>query len=63
MYFDSLRAALLMEGHGAFVWSAYAMSSLVIAVLLIVPLRRRRALLNRLASESRRQRAHSGGAD
>lgn len=54
MYFESLQAALLMDGHGGFVWSAYAASMLVLALTLIVPLRRRAALLRELRGELRR---------
>lgn len=55
MYFDSLGAALAMDGHGAFVWSAYAITLLVLAVLLIVPGRRRRRLLREIGGELKRR--------
>ena len=61
MYFDTLDAALVMDGHGVFVWTAYAMCALVIAVLLIAPLQRRRALLRQVARDLRRQQAHTEG--
>ncbi|MGB0765236.1 MAG: heme exporter protein CcmD, partial [Luminiphilus sp.] len=40
MYFDSVTAALNMEGHGAFVWSAYGITFLVLAFMLLQPLLR-----------------------
>jgi heme exporter protein D len=55
MYFDSLGAALAMDGHGAYVWSAYAVTLLVLALLLIAPGRRRRRLLRELNGELKRR--------
>lgn len=54
MYFDSLQALLEMDGHGAYVWSAYLLSIAVIAIALIVPVRRRKALLLQLSAELKR---------
>jgi heme exporter protein D len=54
MYFDSLGAALVMDGHGAYVWSAYAISLLVLVLLVIAPVRRQRRLLRELRGEARR---------
>ncbi|MEJ2531873.1 MAG: heme exporter protein CcmD [Halioglobus sp.] len=55
MYFDSLAAALAMDGHGAYVWSAYAVTLLVLAFLLIAPGRRRRRLLRDIDGELKRR--------
>ena len=55
MYFDSLGAALAMEGHGAFVWSAYLITTLVLAMILLAPRRRRQRVLRQLAGELKRQ--------
>ncbi len=55
MYFESLGAALAMEGHGAYVWSAYTISLIVVALILMVPRRRQRRFLRRLAGEQKRQ--------
>jgi heme exporter protein D len=54
MYFDSFQALLVMDGHGAYVWTAYAVSIAVIAVALIVPVRRRKAFLLQLSAELKR---------
>jgi heme exporter protein D len=51
MYFDSLQALLFMEGHGAYVWFVYLVTVLVIAAVLIAPVRRRKRLLARLNAE------------
>ncbi len=55
MYFDSLDALLYMEGHGAFVWSAYLITGVVVAMLLLAPRRRRRRVLRQLSGELRRR--------
>jgi len=55
MYFQSMNDLLYMDGHGAFVWTAYAITIIVIAVILIAPLRRQRGFLRQLAGELRRQ--------
>ncbi len=54
MYFDTLSAALQMEGHGIFVWSAYVITALVLVWLLLSPRVRRRRFVARLAAEQRR---------
>jgi len=55
MYFDSLAAALAMGGHGAYVWSAYGLTILVLALILTLPRRRRNRFLRQLAAEQKRQ--------
>ena len=60
MYFQSLDALLHMDGHGVFVWSAYLITSAVIALILVAPGRRRRRFLRQLAGEVRRQQAAAG---
>ena len=57
MYFESLQAVLHMDGHGAFVWAAYAVTLVVIVWLLTAPRRRQRQFLRQLAGELRRQQA------
>jgi heme exporter protein D len=57
MYFDSVDALLTMGGHGAFVWTAYLITILVIAAILIAPVRRRKKFLRQLVGELKR----SGG--
>jgi len=63
MYFDSLNALLTMDGHGAYVWTAYAVTLLVIIAILCVPLWRRRRVLRLLRGElARAQGVPRGGA-
>jgi len=54
MYFDSLAQALQMDGHGAFVWSAYLITLGVIVFLLYAPKRRERRFLRELEGQIRR---------
>ena len=56
MYFQSLDAVLHMDGHGAFVWSAYLITAAVILYIMVSPGRRRRRFLKQLAGETKRQR-------
>lgn len=44
---DSLQSFLAMGDHGFYVWTAYGGSALVLALLVWVPIRRRRQFLNR----------------
>lgn len=55
MYFDSIEAAITMAGHGGFVWSAYAITLVVLALLLLAPRRRQARYLRELAGELKRQ--------
>ena len=55
MYFDSLQALVEMDGHGAFVWAAYAITLAALLIMLLAPRRRQREQLRRLAGELRRQ--------
>lgn len=57
MYFDSLQALLEMDGHGLFVWSAYAISLTVTVLLVIAPYRRQRRLLASVRAGQRREAA------
>ena len=54
MYFDSLQAMLHMDGHGPFVWAAYAITCLVLVLMLLMPGRRSRRQLRQRAGELRR---------
>jgi heme exporter protein D len=62
MYFDSLQALLFMEGHGAYVWFVYLVTVLVIAAVLIAPVRRRKRLLARLNAELGQTQTSSRGS-
>ena len=62
MYFDSIEALLGMDGHGVFVWTAYLITMIVIAGILIAPLRRKRKFLLQLAGELKRTQAQPGNS-
>jgi len=62
MYFDSLQAALAMGGHGAYVWSAYGITALVVVQLLLWPWRMQRRLLREVRGEQRRKQGSATGA-
>lgn len=57
MYFDSLHALLDMDGHGVYVWTAYAVAVLVIAWLMVAPFRRRWRLMSAIRAGQRREAA------
>ena len=57
MYFDSVQAIVQMDGHGSFVWAAYAITYVVLALILVAPRRRARGALRRIAGELRRAEA------
>ena len=59
MYFDSVSSLIAMDGHGAFVWSAYGITAVVLVALLVAPVRRRRRLMAELKGEARRAAANS----
>lgn len=53
-----------MGGHGAYVWSAYAIGVITLIAIIAVPLQRSRRIVNELrAGEQRRAaRAHSAAS-
>jgi len=55
MYFESLSAALHMDGHGVFVWSAYLLTTLVVAAVLVTPKRREKLFFRQLQGVLKRQ--------
>lgn len=59
MYFDSWQALLAMEGHGPYVWSAYAITLIVLLWLLLAPMLRRRQLIADIRAQERRRAASS----
>ena len=63
MYFDSLDALLKMDGHGVYVWAAYAITLAVIAFMLLSPIRRKKRFLEQLAGEQRRSQAAPGNQE
>lgn len=54
MYFDSLQALIVMDGHGVYVWTAYLVTLLTTGYVLIAPVRRRKKILASLAATQKR---------
>lgn len=48
MHFDNVGELVAMAGHGPYVWSAYLVTLLVMAWLVVSPLRRKRRLQGNL---------------
>ena len=46
---------LYMDGHGIYVWSAYAITIFVLSAILLLPRRRQARFFKQLAGEVRRQ--------
>ena len=57
MYFESLAAVWHMDGHGFYVWLAYALTMLPLVVMVWLPLRRIRQHWRWLQAEQRRSAA------
>ena len=62
MYFESLAAAVQMDGHGVFVWSAYLITLVVIVHILLTPRRREKRFLRQLEGQIRRSGVNAPGA-
>lgn len=63
MYFESFGAAVNMDGHGGYVWTAYLITVVVLLLVLFLPRRRQRRFLRQLAGEMKRQRASATMAE
>ena len=55
MYFESLSAAIAMDGHGGYVLSAYIITIVVIAVVFIWPRRAEKQFFSELQGEIKRR--------
>lgn len=63
MQFDSLAALWSMQGHGPFVWSAYAIAVATLIALVWLPLQRqRRFFRDQRLAERRRQTVQRSAA-
>ena len=54
MYFESLAAVWDMDGHGFYVWSAYALTALQLVIMVWLPIKRIRQHWRWLQAEQRR---------
>lgn len=56
MYFETLHDLFFMNGHGAYVWSAYAIGFAVLTTLVWLPVSRhtqlKKNILRQMAAES-----------
>lgn len=59
MYFDSISAVWHMDGHGVYVWLAYALTTLPLVLMVWFPIRRMRQHWRWLEAEQRRSAALS----
>jgi len=57
MQFDSFSALISMNGHGVFVWSAYAVGLVVVLALVIHPLLKKRRFFRDYAMRLKREQA------
>ena len=57
MYFESLSAMWHMDGHGLYVWLAYALTLLPLVIMIWLPLKRIRQHWRWLEAEQRRTAA------
>ncbi len=62
MQFDSFAAAVTMGGHGGFVWAAYAITFVVILVMIVRPVMNIRSMQGTIQREFDRQQAHEKDA-
>ena len=59
MQFENLNALLAMDGHGPFVWSAYAIALIVLVAIAWLPLARQRRFLREQQQMAQRRHARS----
>ena len=57
MYFESLAAVWHMDGHGFYVWLAYALTALPLVLMVWLPVKRMRQQWRWLQAEQRRSAA------
>ena len=62
MQFDSFSAAVTMGGHGGFVWAAYAITFVVILVMIVRPVMNTRSMKGTIQREFDRKQAHEKDA-
>lgn len=53
MYFETINEIIHMAGHGAYVWTAYGISALVLGALVVMPIRQYRKELMRLRDRAK----------
>ena len=59
MSFDSFADFIAMGTHGPYVWSAYGLTALVVALNIIAPLKQRKKVLAQIRQKMRREEVES----
>lgn len=62
MYFDSLQQLLLMNGHGVYVWSSFAISIAVMIGLIVRPLKQKQAAIKNIQLQMKLQASKTSSA-
>ena len=57
MYFENFAALINMDGHGPYVWAAYAITAIVLILLIVNPLLRKRRFIMQQRMILRREQA------
>lgn len=55
MFFDSFSDFIHMNGHGAFVWSCYGVTAVIIAQNFIAPVLKRKKVIKDIERQLRRE--------
>lgn len=59
MYFENFNALMHMDGHGIFVWSAYAITFIVLLTLVVGPMMKKRRFIKQQRMQLRREQGPS----
>lgn len=59
MAFETFTDFIAMGKHGPFVWSAYAISVIIIVANILAPILRKRALVNEIKRKIKREKLES----
>jgi heme exporter protein D len=59
MYFETLSQLIEMDGHGVFVWAAYAVTLVVITALFVVPAMKHTRIKRELRQRIVRRQTHA----
>jgi heme exporter protein D len=61
--FESINDFIQMSGHGYYVWSAYLISLIALAWLVVSPLIRRKKFMKEIARQQQRERVRQQSTD
>ncbi len=63
MQFDSFQALMMMEGHGPYVWTCYAVFFVLMIALVVWSVRQRKALIRQQLRQQVLQQRQTGAGD